>query len=296
MVGNGRRTLDMPSGGCILPGPDPSGDPQPRWRNWQTRQLEVLVGVKSRGGSSPLLGIQDDPGRKAGVVVILRSRSTRSRSTRSRATHDRAKTGEGLRWSRSGVDPALHRRFGGNDGDQRVEGQNHGIEIAHPPCRRCSDRPPSRKSEAPIDDVQPRESHGDDRDLKRPSPCIPRDESPPRFRIEAGHPSATTTLESRGPASGSIRTPASASGRSSSTIAVQVCLKIRRFIDANGVAAARSARRRGSFRVTPRTPRRQSRGVRKPAIHSTAFDQSFGMPHASKVASGRPNGASINQR
>ncbi len=30
----------------------------PRWRNWQTRQLEVLVGVKSRGGSSPLLGIR----------------------------------------------------------------------------------------------------------------------------------------------------------------------------------------------------------------------------------------------
>lgn len=32
--------------------------PKPRWRNWQTRQLEVLVGVKSLGGSSPLLGIQ----------------------------------------------------------------------------------------------------------------------------------------------------------------------------------------------------------------------------------------------
>ncbi len=31
---------------------------QPRWRNWQTRQLEVLVGVKSRGGSSPLLGMR----------------------------------------------------------------------------------------------------------------------------------------------------------------------------------------------------------------------------------------------
>ncbi len=30
---------------------------KPRWRNWQTRQLEVLVGVKSLGGSSPLLGI-----------------------------------------------------------------------------------------------------------------------------------------------------------------------------------------------------------------------------------------------
>ncbi len=28
--------------------------PKREWRNWQTRQLEVLVGVKSRGGSSPL--------------------------------------------------------------------------------------------------------------------------------------------------------------------------------------------------------------------------------------------------
>ena len=28
--------------------------PEREWRNWQTRQLEVLVGVKSRGGSSPL--------------------------------------------------------------------------------------------------------------------------------------------------------------------------------------------------------------------------------------------------
>ena len=32
-------------------------DPRPRWRNWQTRQIKDLVGVKSRGGSSPLLGI-----------------------------------------------------------------------------------------------------------------------------------------------------------------------------------------------------------------------------------------------
>ena len=34
---------------------------EPRWRNWQTRQLEVLVGVISRGGSSPLLGIEAKP-------------------------------------------------------------------------------------------------------------------------------------------------------------------------------------------------------------------------------------------
>src|SRR5690606_1931012 len=32
-----------------------------RWRNWQTRQLEVLVLVKRGGGSSPLLGIHDRP-------------------------------------------------------------------------------------------------------------------------------------------------------------------------------------------------------------------------------------------
>ena len=25
------------------------------WRNWQTRKIQVLVGVKSRGGSSPLI-------------------------------------------------------------------------------------------------------------------------------------------------------------------------------------------------------------------------------------------------
>ena len=29
----------------------------PGWRNWQTRQTKDLVGVKSRGGSSPLPGI-----------------------------------------------------------------------------------------------------------------------------------------------------------------------------------------------------------------------------------------------
>ncbi len=29
----------------------------PRWRNWQTRQLEVLVPFIGNGGSSPLLGI-----------------------------------------------------------------------------------------------------------------------------------------------------------------------------------------------------------------------------------------------
>ncbi len=32
------------------------------WRNWQTRQLEVLVGVKSRGGSSPLSRIEPNTG------------------------------------------------------------------------------------------------------------------------------------------------------------------------------------------------------------------------------------------
>lgn len=34
-----------------------SRPPLPRWRNWQTRQVQVLVGVISRGGSSPFLGI-----------------------------------------------------------------------------------------------------------------------------------------------------------------------------------------------------------------------------------------------
>ena len=38
----------------------------PRWRNWQTRQLEVLVGLISRGGSSPLLGIQRPASHEAG--------------------------------------------------------------------------------------------------------------------------------------------------------------------------------------------------------------------------------------
>src|SRR5688572_9176086 len=46
--------LDTPDAGAILPVQPSAG---PRWRNWQTRQLEVLVGVKSLGGSSPLLGI-----------------------------------------------------------------------------------------------------------------------------------------------------------------------------------------------------------------------------------------------
>ena len=101
--------------------------PRREWRNWQTRQLEVLVGVKSRGGSSPLLGIQDDPGRKAGVVVILGSCSTWSCSATARS-----KTRGEIRWPGSGVDPAFHRRFGRNDGDQWVEGQDHGIEIITP--------------------------------------------------------------------------------------------------------------------------------------------------------------------
>jgi hypothetical protein len=31
------------------------------WRNWQTRQIQVLVGVKSLGGSTPLIRIQSTP-------------------------------------------------------------------------------------------------------------------------------------------------------------------------------------------------------------------------------------------
>ena len=38
------------------------------WRNWQTRQLEVLVGVKSRGGSSPLSRISGPAGSLRGLV------------------------------------------------------------------------------------------------------------------------------------------------------------------------------------------------------------------------------------
>ena len=43
-----------PSLAHVLFGRYPLGLPKREWRNWQTRQLEVLVGVKSRGGSSPL--------------------------------------------------------------------------------------------------------------------------------------------------------------------------------------------------------------------------------------------------
>ena len=41
------------------------------WRNWQTRQLEVLVGVKSRGGSSPLSRISGPAGSLRGLLVPL---------------------------------------------------------------------------------------------------------------------------------------------------------------------------------------------------------------------------------
>lgn len=55
----------------------------PRWRNWQTRQLEVLVEVKFLGGSSPLLGtflshvrtFSVFRGRKADICFILIRRS-----------------------------------------------------------------------------------------------------------------------------------------------------------------------------------------------------------------------------
>ena len=30
---------------------------EPKWRNWQTRQVQVLVGIIPGGGSSPLFGI-----------------------------------------------------------------------------------------------------------------------------------------------------------------------------------------------------------------------------------------------
>ena len=39
-------------GSCLKSGP---GVVSRKWRNWQTRQVEGLVGVKSRGGSNPLL-------------------------------------------------------------------------------------------------------------------------------------------------------------------------------------------------------------------------------------------------
>lgn len=45
-------TTCSPADHCLSSRP-----PLPRWRNWQTRQVQVLVGVISRGGSSPFLGI-----------------------------------------------------------------------------------------------------------------------------------------------------------------------------------------------------------------------------------------------
>src|SRR5690606_22474732 len=39
--------------------------PAPRWRNWQTRQLEGLVSLTARAGSSPVLGIRPDVARRA---------------------------------------------------------------------------------------------------------------------------------------------------------------------------------------------------------------------------------------
>src|SRR5208283_288334 len=38
------------------------------WRNWQTRQAQDLVGVKSRGGSSPLSRTMQDKGLRRQVV------------------------------------------------------------------------------------------------------------------------------------------------------------------------------------------------------------------------------------
>ena len=50
----GRLAVCLRAAPLYLP---PNPTPLPRWRNWQTHQLEVLAGVKSLGGSSPLLGI-----------------------------------------------------------------------------------------------------------------------------------------------------------------------------------------------------------------------------------------------
>ncbi len=55
---------------------------EPRWRNWQTRQLEVLVGFISRGGSSPLLGIGGEEGMRDSGTKGLRH-SGKRRAARS---------------------------------------------------------------------------------------------------------------------------------------------------------------------------------------------------------------------
>ena len=41
---------------------EPAEPPRP-WRNWQTRSVEVAVGVKSREGSTPFGRIQNSPGQ-----------------------------------------------------------------------------------------------------------------------------------------------------------------------------------------------------------------------------------------
>ncbi len=67
--GGARCPLPSGSGGDALAIPccsefagDGSPATMPRfprmWRNWQTRKIQVLVGVKSRGGSIPLIRIQ----------------------------------------------------------------------------------------------------------------------------------------------------------------------------------------------------------------------------------------------
>jgi hypothetical protein len=39
------------------------------WRNWQTRQIQVLVGVKSLGGSTPLIRIGNQP--RKGLILFV---------------------------------------------------------------------------------------------------------------------------------------------------------------------------------------------------------------------------------
>ena len=59
--------------------------PEREWRNWQTRQLEVLVGVKSRGGSSPLSRIYGQPG--LAIRVALQALPERAADTSHSSIH-----------------------------------------------------------------------------------------------------------------------------------------------------------------------------------------------------------------
>ena len=79
----------------IPPDPDP---PTRMWRNWQTRQIQVLVGVKSLGGSTPLIRIFRSSMKRSGPLRRLRLSTPTTEHLHYHAAARFSRIG-GARWS-----------------------------------------------------------------------------------------------------------------------------------------------------------------------------------------------------